>query len=597
MYTFLELLQSPVGPPIVLLVGAVVQIICGRRVRRSSWLTALALAFVSVALLLLFRLRIQPVVPVYSRPWQPLLQSGANLYWVGDGWNWYISSLILLLGGLGILLALNNEEILRGRRIHGILAIDLAVIAASLLFVGSGNLLTAILTWVVVDIFALVRSGTRPDTLLDAKPHEDNYARGLSLVGAMLLLIGLLPAGPTGPSQEFATGKLPFETIYLMAIASAIRAGIYPFHLWLLPNKDERLPVSERLLEHLVPALSGLWLLGWTFSLGADYISLRFGVLAILLIALLGSALAAWTSKNQPDHATLVLITSAGLAALTGALAYSVGPSAMIWPTTAFALGGGLWLVGEQVWQSWGWQIPVSVGALTLIGVPFTPGFLTQPALARLLIRDLPALNESPFAVGLSTQSLLGALLTPRAIVFALALLLFAIYMTAQTLQVAALLRSFEDGERVAPVTASPQFRTSVVVRLLIACVAISLPLAVAGILPSLVAAVASLPDAIPPTLGNPPSVVADLPVWITLAMPLLAGIGLVWLRPKVGNILGDWPTRINRVVRLDWLFSFGWWAANRASEVWWNALRVVEGAGYMGWLLVVLLMGYLLMH
>ena len=501
------------------------------------------------------------------------------------------------MGGLGILLSLNNEEILRGRRMHGILAINLAVIAASLLFVGSGNLLTAILTWVVVDIFALVRSGTRPDSLLDAKPREDNYTRGLSLVGAMLLLIGLLPAGPTGPSQEFATGRLPFETIYLMALASAIRAGIYPFHLWLLPNKDERLPVSERLLEHLVPALSGLWLLGWTFSLGAEYLSLRFSVLVILLIALLGSALAAWTSKNQSDHATLVLITSAGLAALTGALAYSVGPSAMIWPTTAFALGGGLWLVGEQVWQGWGWQIPVSVGALTLIGVPFTPGFLTQPALARLLIRDLPALQVSPFAGELSTSSPFGALLTPRAIVFALALLLFAIYMVAQTLQVATLLRSFEDGERDDHVAPLLQFRVGAVARLLVACVAIGLPLAIAGILPSMVVALASLPDAIPPTLGNPPSVVADLPVWVTLTIPLFVGIGLVWLRPKVGNILGDWPNRINQVARLDWLFSFGWWAANQASDVWWNAVRVVEGAGYMGWLLVVLLMGYLLMH
>lgn len=597
MYTFFELLQSPVGPPIVLLLGAIVQLSCGRWIQRAKWLTALALAFVGIALLLLLRLRVQPVVPVYSRPWQPLLYSGANLYWVGDGWNWYISGLILLLGGLGILLALNNEEILRGRRIHGTLAIDLAVIAASLLFVGSGNLLTAILTWVAVDIFALVRSGTRPDTLLDPKPHEDNYARGLSLVGAMLLLIGLLPAGPTGPSQEFATGKLPFETIYLMAIASAIRAGIYPFHLWLLPNKAERLPISERLLEHLVPCLSGLWLLGWTFSLGSEYISLRFGVLAFLLIALLGSALAAWTAKNQPDHATLVLITSAGLAALTGALAYTVGPSAMIWPTTAFALGGGLWLVGEQVWQGWGWQIPVSVGALTLIGVPFTPGFLTQPALARLLIRDLPALTAPPFAGELPATLPLGGLLTPHTVVFILALLLFAMYIVAQTLQVAALLRSFEDGERDAEWSPLPQFQVGAVIRLLVASVAIGLPLAVAGILPVMVAALASLPDAIPPTLGNPPSVVAELPVWITLAMPLLGGIGLVWLRPKAEDILGDWPGRINRVVRLDWLFSFGWWAANRASEVWWNVLRVIEGAGYMGWLLVILLMGYLLMH
>ncbi len=132
MYTFLELFPSPIGPPTVLLLGAIVQIVCGRWVRRPLLLTGLALAFAATAFALLLNLRLQPVVPVYSQPWQPLLHSGANLYWVGDGWNWYISSLILLLGGLGILLALNNEEVARGRHIHGILAVDLAVIAASL---------------------------------------------------------------------------------------------------------------------------------------------------------------------------------------------------------------------------------------------------------------------------------------------------------------------------------------------------------------------------------------------------------------------------------------------------------------------------------
>ncbi len=172
-------------------------------------------------------------------------------------------------------------------------------------------------------------------------------------------------------------------------------------------------------------------------------------------------------------------------------------------------------------------------------------------------------------------------------------MILFALYIAAQTVQVAALLRSFEESEQ----EVAPHFPMGSMIRLLVASVALGLPLAVAGILPTIVANIASIPDAIPPTLGNPPSVVAELPVWITLGLPLLAGIGLVWLRPKGLALLGDWPSRINRVARLDWLFSFTWWSANRASEVWWNALRVVEGAGYMGWLLVILLMGYLLTH
>jgi len=590
VYTFLELLQSPVGPPFVLLLGAIVQWFSGRLARRQRhgryWLTALALLFVVFAGGLLVNLRTQPVVPVYSHLWQPLLYSGANLYWVGDGWNWYISCLIWVLGGVGILLALNGGETGRNDRIHTTLAVNLATIAAALLFVGSGNLLTAVLTWVVMDIFGLVRSASRSEALVqpqtDSAGPEDNYARGLSLVGAMLLLIGLLPAGPTGPGQEFAGGKLPYETIYLMALASAIRAGIYPFHLWLLPNKNERVHVADRLLDHLVPSLSGLWLLGWTFGLSRDDLFLQVVATSGLLIALLGGAIAAWTARNQADHSTLVLVTSACLAALTGVLAYNNGPSAMIWPTAAFALGGGLWLVGEQVWQSWGWQIPVSVGALTLAGVPFTPGFLTQPALARLLTGDFsPAMLE--FTTWLFGSPIFSATL--------IIVLLFGCYLVAQSLQIAALLRSWEDVER----QEMPPLLFGAMARLLVASLALGLPLAVAGFLPLTVAALANLPDAIPPGLGNPPSVVADFPVWVTLSLPLLAGIGLVWLRPKIWIFVGNWPDRLNGFVRLDWLFSFGWWLADRTSEIWWNTLRVVEGAGYMGWLMVVLLMGYLL--
>ncbi len=560
--TLLDLLTSPLGPALLLLLGAGVQLIYGRWLRRSDWLTGIALFFVAIAALLHYSLREQPVVPIYSLPWQPLLQNGTNLLWVGDGWNWYISGLILLLGGLGLLLGSKPEED-DHQRSYASLAINLAMLAASLLFVSSGNLLTAIFTWVVLDIVVLVRNAPRLEQYLEGKSTEDNYARGFSLLGALLLLLGLLPAGPFGPSQEFVNGALPTDAVIFLVIAAAIRAGIYPFHLWLAPSRQHATNVSERLLEHLVPVLCGLWLLGWAFRMGDQAFWQRIEAIALLIITLLGSALAAWTAKQKAEHTTLVLITSANLAALAGALAYNEGPSAMIWPTTAFALGGALWLVGEQVWLAWGWQLPVSVGAATIIGIPFTPGFLTQPALARLL-------SGGP-----------------------LLFVLFGVFVIAQALQVAALLRSWGESER----HELPDQVPGGVVRLLLASVALGLPLAVAGFLPRAVAALASMPDAIPPTLGNPPTVVAPLPVWITLALPLVAGIVMVWWLPQPRIFAGGWPDHVNRVVRLDWLFRLAWWSADRTSDIWGNALRVVEGAGYLGWLAVLVLVGYLMMQ
>ena len=105
------------------------------------------------------------------------------------------------------------------------------------------------------------------------------------------------------------------------------------------------------------------------------------------------------------------------------------------------------------------------------------------------------------------------------------------------------------------------------------------------------------MPDAIPLTLGNPPTVVAPWAVWVTLAVPLFAGILMVWALPQTRIFGGVWPARINRIVRLDWFFRLAWWSADRVSEVWGNSLRVVEGAGHIGWLIVFVLIGYLMMR
>lgn len=554
----------------MLLCGALAQIAIGRWVRRPGVMTGLALFFVALALTDFLLLRAEPVVPTFSLPWQPPLQFGTNLVWVGDGWNWYISGLLLILGGIGILLDMNTgrtRRAPRNRQVHTSLAIHLSVLAAGLLFVGSANVLTVMLTWVLLDLFALARGtvdaelGARGASALDSSAQQ---AKGLSLIGALLLLVALLPAGMTGPGQPLDGGTLPPESLALMLLAAVIRAGIYPFHLWLLPPDRGRVEVSERLLDHMAPVLCGLWLLGWTVDMGAQYISLQPDIAAFLCLMLLASAVAAWTAADQPNHTTFVLITSAGLAALAGILAHDAGPLGMIWPTTAFALGGALWLVGDEAWKSWRWQIPVSVGALALAGLPFTPGFLTQPALARMLA--------------------LGPIF----------LALFGLFAVAQGIQIAAMLRSWSDEEdEERPRELDP----GVTARLLAASTALGLILAIVGFFPGTIAGMASLPGAIPPTLGNPPSVVAEWPVWVAVLLPLLFGLGLVAVRPWLWSWLGSIPDRISRMARLEWLFRLIWWGINRTSDALGGTTRIIEGTGYLGWVMVIVVMAYLLIR
>ncbi len=348
----------------------------------------------------------------------------------------------------------------------------------------------------------------------------------------------------------------------LLLLATWIRAGLYPFHLWLLPRSTKSLNLSERLLDHLVPVLGGLWLLGRALQLGAAELLLPPEVLLVVTLALLACALAAWTARDHIHYVAFVLVTAAGTAALAGLLGENPGPASMLWPLTAFALGGALWLVGDQVWRAWGWQIPVSVGALALAGVPFTPGFLAQPALSRMLTSG-PAYWPA-----------------------------FLFYVLAQGMLIAAVLRSWGADHK-----ASTDLPDSYLIRLLAACLMLGLPLAVAGFLPRFAETLIAIPNTIASALGNPPNVVAGPAVWVTLGLPLLLGFGLVWLRPRLWPQLGDLPDRITRVSQLEWLFNLTTWAIDNAAKVGNHGLRVVEGAGYIGWFLAMLLLGLLLVR
>ena len=560
-----EVFLSPIGPALVLLIGAAVLLPASRRLRRPALMTGVALLFAGLAALLFVALQFQPVVPTFSRPWQPLLQSAINLYWISDSWNYYVSGLILLLGGLGILLD-RSRRTPQGQtqRLGAMLSANLAVLAGSLLFVNSGNLLTALLAWVFLDLAILLRAAIEPLSSAeeDSTNWRTNEARIISLLGALLLLIGLLPAGASGPAQEFGRGVLPQETLLLMLLAAALRAGVYPFHLWLLPRSRDTLNLSERLLDHMAPVLCGLWLFGWTFQLGAAALMISPIVLTLLTLALLATAIAAWTAEDQLHHATFVLVGSAGVAVLAGGLAVTSGPSGMFWATTAFALGGGLWLVGDQVWRAWGWQLPVSFGALALAGVPFTPGFLAQPSLSRLLTS--------------------GPALWP----------VFALYVLAQGILVAALLRSWSTPERTAI-----NLPASYLLRLLAASLALGLPLAISGILPEFTETLAGQGNTIPPELGRPPSAVAPFVVWVTVGLPLLLGFGLVWLRPRVWPLLRNWPNRLSYFSQLQWFFRLSMWGFDRLAVAGNNAVHVIEGGGSLGWLLVFILLALLLLR
>ena len=600
----LSVLIAPVGPPLVLTMGSIVLWIFGRFVRpMARWrvigsatgiLSAIALLFWGGAAALTVALRLQPVAPTYSIPWQPFFSSGADLLWVSNGWNWYVSCLVLLLGGGGLLFSgisgqsrdQSTDENWHGRAMT--LALSLNAIASAQFFVSSGNLLTVTLMWVVMDLFVIARSAVVPE---GPGPSPTRQFQGLSMMGALLLLIGLLPAGQNGPAELLAGGQLPQETVILMLLAGVIRAGVYPLHLWLLPQRGERLYMPDRLIDQMPPALCGLWLLGWSSGLAGEDLLARPEIVALALFGLLGSAIATFTTATRQEHTTFVLITAVGIAGLTSILSEIRGPAAVLWPTTTFALGGGLWLIGERIWRAWHWQIPISVGVLALVGVPFTPGFLTQSVVAQLLM-----VGNCVDETGLCWK--LGTLMWP----------LFAAYIVTQMIYVSSLLRSWDNEPDSNSVT---ELRPDgwIIGRLLVYVVILAIPLATAGVFPEMMTNLANLPDAIPRGAGNPPSAVASWQVWLTLVGPLTLGIGLAIARSQVRELLStggngpgalgslrSWSSRIARLATLDWVSGVTRWGNSRMGNVWDVGLEIVEGAGHMGWVVVFGIIGYILL-
>ena len=601
----LSMLLTPVGPPLVLTLGSIVIWIMGRLtlpLRRwrivgsaTGFLSVVALLFWGAAVGLTVSLRMQPIVPLFSIPWQPFFSAGADLLWVSNGWNWYVSCLILLLGGGGLLFGGFGGQSL-GRTSDDsqqdsaqTLALSLIAIASALFFANSNNLLTVTLMWVVMDLFIIARNAVVPT---EHGPSPTRQFQGLSMMGALLLLIGLLPAGQSGPAEALSGGHLPQETVVLMLLAGVIRAGVYPLHLWLLPHRGERLYMPDRLIDQMPPALCGLWLLGWSSGLAGEGLLARPEVVALALLGLFGSAIATFTTTTRQEHTTFVLITSVGIAGLASILSEVRGPAAVLWPTTTFALGGGLWLIGEHIWRTWHWQIPISVGVLALVGVPFTPGFLTQSAVAQLLMGSNCAGEAAPCGD-------YGGTMLP----------LFAAYTVTQMIYVSSLLRIWETepGDNPRPESEPDAWMVS---RLLIYVVVLAIPLTIAGVFPQMITGITNLADAIPRSAGNPPSAVASWQVWLTLAGPLALGLGLAVLRSQISlrlNAIGEatgttpalrtWSGRIARLTALDWFSRITRWGTSSASHVWDVGLEIVEGAGHIGWVMVFGIIGYFILN
>ena len=531
------------------------------------------------AMILLLLLRGAAARPALSWTWQPLTVAGGLLEWRMDGWNWLTAVLILLLTAGAVLHGRSDADGYgapsRLDHTGGRLAQTLWLAAAALVFTASGNVVTLASSWMLFD--AALAWRLRPGE------HVEPAARVWSLLSltAILLLLVLALLGEGGVKAALAGRSFDRWELALLWLAALIRAGVYPLHFWLIgPGRLDR---AGRLILGVLAPLMGLWLLARLHAGAPGEWLHRPEWAALGGLALLGSALAAWTEIDEDWRWRWIAINRASLVVLAAYLSGSSAPEALVWPVVTFSLGCALLAVGQALREQLGWRIPVWLAVLTLWGLPGTTGFLARWAV--VYPTDLP-----------------------------IALPLFGLIMLAETLLVAALWRAARGSE--AQAAASPHSPTCLhpangiplpedrpgatwpmLAGAALAVALLALPLIVWGLNPRGLARITGwLPTEVFPTLGTALTQ-ARKSVWIGLGLSAGLGVVLGVYRQRIFAGMLGWQRGIAGIVSLEWLYqAVGFGLSVIASSLQYFA-RLGEGEGYLGWLALGVLILWVLLR
>jgi hypothetical protein len=520
--------------------------------------SAFALLTTLAAAWLLARLRGSPGGAGIAWDWQPLTVAGGTLEWRIDGWSWLVAMLLLLV--TAAILALIGSDWpdgpARGRP-GGRLEWTLWLGAAALAFVFSANAITLVSAWVMLDTAIALR--LRPGE----NPAASSRAWTLLSVAALVALLLVTALGEDGVRSSLIGGRFGRMDIGLLWLAALIRIGAYPLHYWLTgaPLPDP----SDRVALHLIGPTAGLWLAGRVHQL-AGVEQYRTSIwLAIGALALLGTALAAWTCRDESLRWRWIMINRASIILLAAYSAGAAGPGAFVWLTVTYALGGALLALGQAGRDRWRGAPMAWYAALVLWGLPGTVGFLARSTLV--------------YPTG-----------SPLAAPTFLLVLVAEVLLVASLWQAVVAAPESLNGEaraqpRYAPDGVMPSwYLFALVISAFVATAALTL---IWGLYPQRAAALSPWPgsEATHSLMGF--LAATRRSVWVGLAISAVGGVLLGWLRPRIFSGLRGWQDLIHGMVSLDWLYqAFGSALALLGSGLRYFAV-LGEGEGYVGWLLL----------
>lgn len=549
-----DLLLSPFGPALILLLaGALLRVFASPR--NALALALLTLAPLGASFILLMTLRASGVV-VRELSWWPLVTPPLSVLWALDGWNWLALLLLLLVGGGAVLLTWQ----LPGKRSGAYHGMSFALLGGAALTVVSDNLLALSGAWIATDILLVARA-------------RGSRARGgaapvwLEVGGSLLVLVAIGITSIGIASTTLATARLPSETMALLLAAAALRMAAYPLHLWLAPSVAARDRGTQLLINGLA-IVTGGWLLGRVFVLGAG-VGLADPIWPPVLVLLtLIAGLAAWAGK---EHDRLAMLSSGRAAWLWLVLVLAPTASArdaLGWAMAGLILALLLIAIGQEINEQWRWRVPLGLGVATLAGLPLTAGMA-----ARALMQTPP-------------------------------LLLALLIVVAEALAVAAALAGWRTARPGATPAASVGVKQPArrrieavnwpVLRLLVALGLAVVPSLLWSLQPARLAAQASFGSVL--SFGELLRQYGFGQLLAVLAA-LGLGAGFFQLAQQSDARLKRWLERIAAAASLAWLLDGARWLLQWIDLAWRNTLLVVEGEGYLGWVALALLLAVLIVQ
>ncbi|MCP4537871.1 MAG: hypothetical protein GY832_12070 [Chloroflexi bacterium] len=512
------------------------------RVRSYSRYIALVAVGLTTILILLFRwIELGSVV---RSLWQPSLLFGSVLTWEIDATMGPLSLVLALVTGCSLLVELSSGDAPRSSPIAALLAL----LSANLITLWSANILTMAVSWAIYDLLQTIAH-------IAVGGSTRTAIRGLVLgnVATLLLWTGSVLSGSGADSELWPLMTPSGAALTLWAMAGMLRLWAYPFHLAVPDDLDTASPFAAPLF--LGPIVGwGLWLRLCTINGGFAPDDAWISTLAVCTLTL--GSLLAWSSESPRRSLPWIGVSANGALLLVSGFAGEGAIAVIIIGSVGWVLGMTTFFLSDG-WRRKAllWNIPIVIALLTLLGVPFTLGFVTA-------------------------SSLLGGLVQGGRVAWGMA-------FWGTFLGYLLLLPSLVRRMLVSPLSSLPEHFGMAVAR----GVGLGLPtlfLIVAGLYPPLL--IDADVDHVLPSLSSL-FVMPGLVGWLLCGVVLVCGCVIAWQERVLRSNLGLLLNIVHDLLRLGWFYDSLNGALDRGLTVFRVADELVGGAGALLWSLVLFLL------